>query len=123
PSTSGLANQDPLLVAALGVTVGAVVGAMLPASELEKEQIGPHAQRFRKDAEEMIDKGLDSAGRVAAKTYDALKEEADRQGLAPGEGPSLGERVGEVVRSAAQSAEDAAREELGSEEKGDRQST
>lgn len=123
PSTSGLANQDPLLIAALGVTVGAVVGAMLPASELEKEQIGPHAQRFRKDAEEMIDKGLDSAGRVAAKTYDALKEEADRQGLAPGAGPSLVERVGEVVRSAAQSAEDAAREELGPEGKNDRQST
>lgn len=112
-SISGAAQQEPLLIAALGLTVGAVVGAMLPASDLEKEQIGPYSDRLRKGAKEMLDKGMDSAERVASKTYDALKEEADKQGLAPGEGPSVGERVGNVVRSAAQSAEDAVRDEMG----------
>lgn len=85
-SASAMAEQEPLLIAALGLTLGAVAGAMLPASELEKEQIGPYAERLRKQAKDMADRGMDSAGRVASKTYDALKEEADRQGLAPGEG-------------------------------------
>lgn len=111
-SVSGAA-QEPLLVAALGLAIGAVVGAMLPASDLEKEQIGPHADRLRDDAKEMIDKGLDSAGRVASKAFDALKEEADKQGLVPGKGASVGERVGEVARKAAQTAEEAARQEMG----------
>lgn len=107
------AAQEPLLVAALGLTVGALVGAMLPASDLETEQIGPHADKLREGARDMIDKGFDSAGRVASKTYDALKEEADRQGLMPGDGPSLAERVGEVASKAAQTAEEAARDEMG----------
>ena len=114
-SASGMADQEPLLVAALGLVLGTAVGAMLPSSRLETEQVGPHAERLRKDAKEMVDKGMESAGRVASKAYDALKEEADRQGLTPGDGTTVGERVASVVKTAAQSGEDAAREELGTE--------
>jgi hypothetical protein len=117
-----LAEQEPLLIAALGLALGAVAGAMLPASELEKEQIGPHAERLREETNELIDRGIDSASRVASKSYDALKEEADRQGLAPGKN-TVGERLGKVVKSAAQSAGEAAREELGAEIEDDHQKT
>lgn len=115
-SASGLAEQEPLLIAALGLTIGAVAGAMFPASQFEKEEIGPHVDRLRDGAKDMLDKGMDSAGRVASRAYDALKEEADRQGLGSADGRTMGERVGEVVRSAAQSAEDAARDEFGASE-------
>jgi hypothetical protein len=121
-SAAELAEQEPLWIAALGLAFGAVAGAMLPASELEKEQIGPHAERLREEAKEMIDRGMDSASRVAAKSYDALKEEADRQGLAPGKS-TVAERVGKVVKSTAQSAGEAAREELGTETEDDDQKT
>ncbi len=112
-SASRLLHEEPLVIAALGVALGAAVGAMLPASEFEKEQLGPYAGRLRDGAKDALDKGLDSAGTVASKAYDALKDEADRQGLTPGDGKSVGERVGEVVKSAARSAEEATREELG----------
>lgn len=120
---SDAAEQEPLLIAALGLTLGAVAGAMFPVSELEKEQIGAHAKRLREAGSDVIDRGMDSVGKVASKTYDALKEEADRQGLVSRDGRSVGERVGEVVRSAAQSAEDAAREELGTGQDAGRQGT
>lgn len=112
-SFSGAMDQQPLLIAGLGLTVGAVVGAMLPASDIEKDLVGSGADRIRQTARQAVDRGMDSASRVASQAYDALKEEADRQGLVPGEGPSVGERVSKVVRSAAQSAEEAVREEMG----------
>ncbi len=111
-SLSSLTNQEPLLVAVAGVAVGALIGAMLPATELEKEQLGPQAERLREQASDLVDKGRESASRVASQTYDAVKEEADRQGLAAGD-RSIGEKVGEVVRSAANAGEDAAKGEMG----------
>lgn len=122
-SASAMADQEPLLIAALGLTLGAVVGAMLPATDLEREQIGPQADRLREGARDALDKGLDSAGRVASRAYDTIKDEADRQGLTPGDSASVGERVGKVVRSAAQAAEDAAREEMGAKPDGGQQRT
>ncbi len=122
-SVSSVTQQEPLLISALGLAVGALVGAMLPATELEKEQIGPYKDRLREGAKDMVDKGVSSAERVASKAYDAMKEEADRQGLAPGDGPSIGERVGNVVKSAAQTAEDAARKEMGAGTDKDRPGT
>ncbi|MET4634937.1 hypothetical protein [Kaistia defluvii] len=111
-AASNLADQEPLLIAALGLTFGAVIGALLPATEFEKEQIGPQADRLRETAKELLEKGRDSAERVASTAFDALKHEADRQGLSS-EGPSVGERLGKVVTSAADAAGDAVRDELG----------
>jgi hypothetical protein len=116
-SVGKITDQEPLVVAALGLVLGAAIGAMLPASELEKEQVGPYAERLRRDAKGMVDRGLEGAGNVASKAYEALKEEADRQGLTSGDGTSVGERIGEVVKSAAASAEEAVHEELAGDTK------
>lgn len=121
-SISG-AQHEPLLIGALGLALGAVVGAVLPMSDLEKERIGPQADRLRDGAKEVIDKGLDSAGRVASKTREALKEEADRQGLTSDEESPFAERAGNVARSAARSADAAAPEELGAKAEEGQQGT
>ena len=112
-SASDMAEREPIWVAVIGAALGAAVGTLLPASELEKREIGPEAERFKKEARGALHEGVDSAGRVVKRTHEALREEADRQGLAPGGGTTLGERAGEVVRSAAHSAEATVREELG----------
>lgn len=117
-SLANLTSQEPLLVAAAGVAIGALIGAMLPPTGLEKEQVGSAARRLREQAGSMIDKGRESASRVATEAYRAVKDEADRQGLGTGDGSSLGERVGEVVRSAAEAADDTARHELGVDHEG-----
>lgn len=104
-----ITEQEPLVIAALGMALGAVVGAMLPATDLEKEQIGPYAEKMRRNATDMADRASESAGRVAEKAYGALKREADRQGLSP-HGAPLGERIGEVVKATAHATEDAVRD-------------
>ena len=111
-NAADLVDQEPLLIAAMGLTLGAVVGAMLPTTEFEREQIGAQADRLREGVEGLVEKGREGADRIASKAYDALKQEADRQSLAS-DGPSVGERVSKVVKSAVDAASDATREELG----------
>jgi hypothetical protein len=112
-------GREPLVVAALGVGIGAAIGAMLPATEFEQEQFGPAADRLGREAkaklEETVDQGMESARKVADETYEALKEEADREGLVPGKGKSVGERVGDTIKAAADKAGEATRRELGAE--------
>ena len=112
-SANGLVEQEPLVLAALGLGLGAAIGAVLPVSEFERTELAPTADRLRKGAEAAVGQGLESAGIVASKSNEALKEEADRQGLVAGKGKTMGERVGEVVKTAADTAEDTVREELG----------
>ncbi|MGO4831285.1 hypothetical protein AB4144_03150 [Rhizobiaceae sp. 2RAB30] len=110
-SGSDAFEKEPLLLAALGLALGTAVGAMLPATEIEKDQLGPHVGKLRDEAEKFVDQGVRGAETVASKTYEALKEEADRQGITSSD-ESVAQRVDETVRSAAGAAEEAAREEL-----------
>lgn len=105
-------DQEPLAIGALGLLLGAVLGATLPVSEFEEEQLGPHARKLREGAEDLAEKGLKGAGAVASKTYDAVRDEADRQGLRPGDGETVASRVGEVVKAAADTVDETVREEL-----------
>jgi hypothetical protein len=105
-------DQEPLAIGALGLLLGAVLGATLPVSEFEEEQLGPHARKLREGAEDLAEKGLKGAGAVASKTYDAVRDEADRQGLRPGDGETVASRVGEVVKAAAETLDETVREEL-----------
>lgn len=105
-------DQEPLAIGALGLLLGAVLGATLPVSEFEEEQLGPHARKLREGAEDLAERGLKGAGAVASKTYDAVRDEADKQGLRPGDGETLASRVGEVVKAATDTVDETVREEL-----------
>jgi hypothetical protein len=105
-------DQEPLAIGALGLLLGAVLGATLPVSDFEEEQLGPHAKKLRQGAEDLAERGMKGAGAVASKTYDAVRDEADRQGLRPGDGETVASRVGEVVKAAAETVDETVRSEL-----------
>ena len=63
---SDLFERQPLAVGALGLVVGAAVGSAFQASKVEAEVFGETSQAVKKQAEELVSAGLDSAGRVAA---------------------------------------------------------
>lgn len=111
-------DREPLALGALGLLIGAVIGATLPASEFEEEHVGPHARKLREGAEDLAERGLKGAEAVASKaasdTYRAAHDEADRQGLTPGDGETLASRVGEVARVAAETADESVRKGLSS---------
>jgi hypothetical protein len=62
-------EQQPLLAAAAGITVGAVLGSLFPSTQREREAVKPHADALRRDAEAFGEEAMRTtreAGRAAA---------------------------------------------------------
>lgn len=100
-------EREPLVIGALGVAVGAAIGAMLPPTRAEREYLGPAAARAREGAEAALHEGTDRAKHAASDAYAAAREEADRQGLVP-HGKPLAEKAADVARAAGRELKSAA---------------
>jgi hypothetical protein len=111
-------QREPLVMAALGLAVGTAIGAMLPGTAIEDEQFGRYRDKLAGAAEDLIDKGVESAKEVAAGAYEAVKEEADKQGLGSTPDSSLVDQVGKVVKATAEKTEAAVRGKLSDEGSG-----
>ncbi|MBY0329644.1 MAG: DUF3618 domain-containing protein [Acetobacteraceae bacterium] len=111
-----LAQEQPLILGAIGVALGAAVGALLPGTETEDRLMG-----------EARDSVVDRAGEVAQRGYERLKDTAgehlDRAREASGEtvgevGSAVGlsragEALGEAAREVRHAVRDAARDIAG----------
>ncbi len=103
-------QQEPLVLAALGFAVGAAIGGLLPHSKVEDEAVGEISDEVRGKAEEILQTGLETGKQVAAETFEALKEEADKQGLTDTGASTVVEKIGDVAKAAASKAEKSLRE-------------
>ncbi|TIW75100.1 MAG: hypothetical protein E5V58_03055 [Mesorhizobium sp.] len=110
-SAQDLLEREPLAVAAVGLALGAALGAMLPRTATEDEQIGGYSDKLRDTAEKTFETGLEQVKQVAAEAYDTVKEEADRQGSG-GDAAPLAGQVGKVVKSTVEKTEEAIRDRL-----------
>jgi ElaB/YqjD/DUF883 family membrane-anchored ribosome-binding protein len=72
-----LLEEQPLLVGALGVAIGAVLGAMLPASETEDRLFGDTRDRMMQRAQEM-------GSQQYAKARDVVTETTEQRPATPG---------------------------------------
>jgi hypothetical protein len=96
---SSVRETDPLVLGAVGLAVGAAIGAMLPASETEDRLLGEQSDRLREEAREFAREKYEQGRTVAKEAYRTAKTEAEAQGLAPtGEG-GLTDRVEQVARA------------------------
>jgi hypothetical protein len=77
------AQEQPILVAALGVAFGAALGASLPMTQAEKDFMGGPAKKA-------ASQGMEIAKQVADAVTDKLS------------GPDVGAKVGEVVSAVTQ---------------------
>ncbi len=92
PSARGVTNfmqEQPILFAGLGIALGAVIGALLPTTEIEEQYIGPTAESLKEQAKgmardqwergkEMAAEGWDEAKEAARRTWEDAKEEAQQ---------------------------------------------
>jgi hypothetical protein len=109
-------DREPLVLAALGLTLGTAIGAMLPHTRLEDKTLGKYGQKLREAGEDLYEKGMEEVKDVAAEAYGAVKEEADRQGLTGDSQTTVADRVSEVVKSAAERTEESVRDKMGSQQ-------
>jgi hypothetical protein len=104
-------NEQPLVLGAIGLAVGAALGAILPRSEREDRLMGGASDRLKEQAEELSREELAKAKAAARSAYDAAIEEADKQGLTPEGGREAMAAARQKVERVAEAAKDAAKEE------------
>jgi hypothetical protein len=129
-STLGFLADQPLLLGALGVSVGALLAAVLPSTRTEDELMGELSDDLRDRAQEAGGAALRGGTKVASDMMAAAGEAAEREGLTSDSAMSAAERARSGVGDAAQrlrhvveetvsAGRDAAQRELGGGTGGD----
>lgn len=92
-------REQPLVVAGLGIALGAALGALLPATEFENRTLGSSRDKLKDEAEDFALRQLDKADKVAEHAFKEARDAAEREGLT-GEAV-VGEAVESLERGAA----------------------
>jgi hypothetical protein len=97
-TVADIIEDEPLIVAGLGLAVGAAIGAMLPPTDTENRVLGEHRDRLKEDVEGMAREEWDKAKSVAKDSAAAALNEAEKGG-------SPAEAAERATKSAARTAE------------------
>jgi len=108
-SATRLAREQPLLVAAAGLAVGAMVAALLPRTETEDAYLGEASDAVKGAVGDVAGEQYERAKSVASNVVEEVKTAAEREGLTPEAAADavrdLGDRVKTVVGEVASKAE------------------
>jgi hypothetical protein len=104
-------HEQPLVLGAIGLAVGAALGSALPSTEREDRLMGDTRDRLKRRAVDAGREQMDKASAAAGAAYDAARDEAERQGLTPEDGRSAVEAARQKVERVAEAASSAGKEE------------
>lgn len=96
-------EREPLLIGAVGLLVGAAIGASLPSTELEDRTVGAMRDKLLEKGKDLAQDGLQQAGDVAQAAYGSVKEELQKE---TPDGADPIERVRDIARGAVQAGRD-----------------
>jgi hypothetical protein len=97
-------EQNPLLVAGVGLLVGGLIASALPRSGIEDGLIGGASNSVKKRAQAAASQGIDAAKDVAGDVYDKAVRQAEAEGLTPDALGNAAQDLGQRVRRVAESA-------------------
>lgn len=95
-------ENEPLVIGAIGLAVGAAIGASIPSTPVERRYIGPARSKVADRAKASLDEVKD----VAQRAYGQVKEELHRQTGPEGEGASLREKASAVAEAGARTVKE-----------------
>lgn len=106
-------SDSPVLLGALGLAAGALLGALIPTSDQEEAALGGIAGQARDTARNLAQEAIDRGGNVAQSILKAGQDSAREHGLTGG-GASVGGLVdaalsGDLAANAKQVAQDVLR--------------
>ena len=84
-------DRYPFVVGAIGLSIGALLGAAIPRTSAETELVGELSEDVQDRAREMMSRGVQAAKGAASEVYDTVAQEANKQGL-------TGEKMRESAR-------------------------
>jgi ElaB/YqjD/DUF883 family membrane-anchored ribosome-binding protein len=94
-------NDNPLLVAGVAATVGAVIAASIPPSEAENRLFGQGSEKLKEKAREAAAQGIGKVGDLAAETAGSVASAAAREGLNAAGVQTALKKVADGVRTVA----------------------
>jgi hypothetical protein len=113
--------ESPVMLGALGLAAGALLGALVPQSNQEEAALGGIAKQARDAATSLANQGIEGGKHIAETVADRAHESAQGHGLAGGKTPGelvdaalSGELAGnasEVVKDVLRTGEEAVRSE------------
>jgi hypothetical protein len=97
-------EQNPLVVAGIGLLIGGLIASALPRSDIEDGLIGGASTAVKKRAQAAASQGIDAAKDVAGDVYDKAVRQAESEGLSPDALGNAAQDIGQRVRRVAESA-------------------
>jgi hypothetical protein len=94
-------ERQPLLLAAIGLAIGAGMAAAVPTSDVEKEFAGEAAANVTAQVKEFASEQAEKVTETAQRTWDAVKDEAAVQGLTTNAAKDAATALGSKVKSVA----------------------
>lgn len=107
-------EEHPLIVGALGIAAGAVLGALLPHTQVEDRVLGDAGDALRRRAGEAARATKDAARDAAHRVVQTAKDAAEREGLTPADARAAAGEVASRVQRVGEEVIQAGREEVGS---------
>ncbi|WP_310539476.1 DUF3618 domain-containing protein [Phenylobacterium sp.] len=102
-------EQEPLIIGALGIAVGAALGAVMPSTAVEDRTFGGLRDKALDEGRSRLGEGISVAKDAAGAALEAVREAADDEGLLGSEDSgSIIEKAETVLRAGV----DAARQEV-----------
>jgi hypothetical protein len=118
-ATSTLLHTEPLVLGAIGLAIGAALGALLPTTRTEERYLGEAGEKLRSGAGDLARAALDEGKAIAKDVYGAGMAKAEEAGLTGESAAGVVEKVGDVVRATVDKARETAEERLASVGSGD----
>jgi hypothetical protein len=97
-------ERQPLLLGAIGLAIGAGMASAFAATQFEKDAVGETAERVTDQLKEMATTQVDRATAAAERTVEAIKDEAQAQGLTAAAAKEGAAAIGRKVKTVAAAA-------------------
>ncbi len=97
-------EQNPLMVAGVGLLVGGLIASALPRSDIEDGLISNASNSVKKRAQAAASQGIDAAKDAVGDVYDKAVRQAEAEGLSPDALGNAAQDIGQRVRRVAESA-------------------
>lgn len=105
-SRTGLAriiDEQPLVLAAIGLAVGAAVGSAIPSTDIESQWMGDASESVRQNAQAAAREQIEQVRSTATRTFADMKATAAEHGVSSDNLSGLVHDLGEQARKSASS--------------------
>jgi uncharacterized protein YjbJ (UPF0337 family) len=97
-------EQNPLVVAGVGLLIGGLIASALPRSDIEDGLMGETSNSLKDRAQAAASQGIDAAKDAVGDAYENATRQAEAEGLTPEALGDAAKDIGQRVRRVAESA-------------------